>query len=418
MSLESERLDKQALGGVQLPESTGFNFMTGEAPSAKRVCVLTVVHAHNDNRIFFKQIPSLLQAGYRVTYIAPCPPGVKSLEGFDLVPLPRLSRSRRPLNWWHALRAALQSRADIFHFHDPELIGPGLLLKILTRRPVVYDVHENYPQVMLRRRWIPASLRPAVASAMGLLEGFAARFFDGIVVANPPTYERFRRMARRPLALVSNYVDLKRFDDSSPSPTPALEPPFFIYTGALSSQRGVPDCLAAFRRLPQGKARLLLVGPLDDADSSVASLADQLPPGAHLLPPRPFDRLPSLLHFSVAGLVTLHPTPNYLEILPTKLLEYMAASIPVIAYDLPLVRPVVEESGCGILVKPRDIEGLAQAMAYILDHPVEAKEMGERGRRAVAQYSWQGEERKLLDLYGEILKGSKPRSSPAEGDER
>jgi glycosyltransferase involved in cell wall biosynthesis len=57
-------------------------------------------------------------------------------------------------------------------------------------------------------------------------------------------------------------------------------------------------------------------------------------------------------------------------------------------------------------------------MAYILDHPVEAKEMGERGRRAAAQYSWQGEERKLLDLYGEILKGSKPRSSPAEGDER
>jgi glycosyltransferase involved in cell wall biosynthesis len=96
----------------------------------------------------------------------------------------------------------------------------------------------------------------------------------------------------------------------------------------------------------------------------------------------------------------------------------MAASIPVIAYDLPLVRPVVEESGCGILVKPGDIEGLAQAMAYILDHPVEAKEMGERGRRAVGRYSWEGEERKLLGLYGEIWKRGKPRSPTAREERR
>ena len=39
-----------------------------------RACVLTVVHVYTDNRIFFKQIPSLLQAGYQVTYIASCPP--------------------------------------------------------------------------------------------------------------------------------------------------------------------------------------------------------------------------------------------------------------------------------------------------------------------------------------------------------
>ena len=66
-----------------------------------RACVLTVVHVHYDNRIYFKQIPSLLRAGYQVTYIAPCPPDAKPLEGLDLVPLPHLARSRRPLNWWY-----------------------------------------------------------------------------------------------------------------------------------------------------------------------------------------------------------------------------------------------------------------------------------------------------------------------------
>ncbi len=384
-----------------------------------RACVLTVVHAYDDNRIFFKQIPSLLQAGYRVTYIASCPMGAKSPEGVDLAALPRLPRSRRPLNWGRALKAAVRSRSDIFHFHDPELVGVGLLLKILTRKPVIYDVHENYPEVMLRRRWIPKGLRPVAAWAIRVVERLVALLFDGVIVANPPTYERFRRMTRRPVALISNYVDLKRFDDAPQSDRPPLEPPYFIYSGSLSTQRGVLDCLSAFERLPERKARLLLVGPLDDADPSMADLADRLPAGAHLLKAQPFDRLPPLLGSSVAGLVPLHPTPNYLEILPTKLLEYMAASIPVIAYDLPLVRPIVEEARCGILVKPQDIKALTQAMAYILDHPAEAKEMGQRGRQAVLErYSWEVEKKKLLGLYAQLVQQSKPRPRRAPGASR
>jgi glycosyltransferase involved in cell wall biosynthesis len=118
----------------------------------------------------------------------------------------------------------------------------------------------------------------------------------------------------------------------------------------------------------------------------------------------------------VAGLVTLHPTPNYLEILLTKLLEYMAASTPVIAYDLPLVRPIMEDAQCGILVKAKDVEALAQAMVYLLDHPSEAKEMGKRGRKAVVEkYSWEAEGKKLLGLYEELL-GHKGDREPELGE--
>ncbi len=368
-----------------------------------RACVLTTVHRYNDNRIFYKHLPTLLRAGYQVTYIAPCPEELRSVEGMDLIPLPLLPRSRRPLNWWRALKASLHSRADIFHFHDPELIGVGLLLKMLTGRPVVYDVHENYPQVMQRRLWIPAKLRPAVAKAMGAWEWLATLALDAIVAANPPTYQRFQRATRRAV-LVNNYVDLSRFDHSPDSVSSKLDSPYFVYCGSLSSQRGALDCLRAFELLSREDARLLLVGPLDDADPSVSDLPDRLPPGARLLKAQPFEQLPSLLRSSVSGLVTLHPTPNYLEILPTKLFEYMAASIPVIAYDLPLIRPIIEEARCGILVKPGDIEGLRSAMSYILDHPAEAGEMGHRGRQAVMErYSWGMEGRKLLGLYEELL---------------
>lgn len=369
-----------------------------------KACILTVVHVHNDNRIFYKQLPALLEAGYQITYVVPCPAELKMDSRVELIPLPQIPRWRRFQNWGKALAAALRSGADIFHFHDPELIPVGLVLRALTRRPVIYDVHENNPQVVLRRLWIPRLLRVPAAKGMALLEWLACRFLDGIVVANPPTAERIYRFARRAVQ-VANYVELAHFD--TPPQTPSLaqpDGPSFIYSGSLSTQRGVLDCLQAFELLNRPDARLTLVGPLDDADPSMADLPRRLPPRVRLLPPQPFANIPPLLRSSLAGLVTLHPTPNYLEIIPTKLLEYMAAAIPVIAYDLPLVRPIVKQSKCGILIEPQDVRAMAEAMAYILDHPEDAKEMGRRGREAVEEkFCWESEKRKLLALYQGLL---------------
>lgn len=368
-----------------------------------RVCVLTAVHPYNDNRIFYKQIRTLLEAGYQVTYIAPCPPGVNHLEGIDLMPLPILPRSRRPLNWWRALRAALRSQADIFHFHDPELIGVGFLLRMLTSRPAVYDVHENYPQAMMNKRWIPAWLRPAVAGLMRLVEWMAVRILDGTVAANLAIYDRLRKPSRR-LALVSNYVDIGPFD-AAQGPAPLTpDRPFFIYAGSLSEERGVLDCVAAFERLSREDVEMILIGRPDDTDLSIRNLPAQVPRGVRLLNEQPFEQIPPLLRSSCAGLVPFHATPNHLLALPNKLLEYMAASIPVIASDLPLMRAIVEEAGCGLLVEPGNVEQLAEAMGYILDHPAEAEEMGQRGRQAVVEhYSWETERQNLLDLYAETL---------------
>lgn len=374
-----------------------------------RVCVLTTVHAYQDNRIFYKQIRTLLRAGYEVVYIAPCPPGVSSLEGLELVPLPRLSRARRPLNWWRALGAALRSGADLFHFHDPELIGVGMALRVLTDRPVIYDVHEDYPRVAQSRGWIIAPLRPIAAVAMRALEWLAARVFDGIVTPVSAIYDRFRRLNRRSI-LVRNYVRLDLFD-AERSTSPSFDQPYFVYIGAISSTRGVLDCVAAFEELAHEDAGLVLVGPVSDADPLVENLRSRLPAGVHLVGRQPFEDIPSFLRRSCAGLVPIHSTPQYDLALPTKLLEYMAASIPVIASDLPLVRAIVEENDCGLLVEPGNVKQLVDAMGYILDHPQGAEEMGRRGRRAVVErYSWRTEGESLLELYEDLLHHGAQRS--------
>jgi hypothetical protein len=115
------------------------------------------------------------------------------------------------------------------------------------------------------------------------------------------------------------------------------------------------------------------------------------------------EEMARLLSRSRAGLVTLHPTPAYLEAWPVKLFEYMAAGIPVIASDFPLWRRIVEEARCGLLVDPQEPQAIAGAIRWILEHPVEAEAMGIRGREAVNRsYNWSREAQRLLDFYAKM----------------
>jgi glycosyltransferase involved in cell wall biosynthesis len=102
--------------------------------------------------------------------------------------------------------------------------------------------------------------------------------------------------------------------------------------------------------------------------------------------------------------VTLHPIRTYLDSLPVKMFEYMAAGIPVIASDFPLWREIVVGHKCGICVDPMDPRAIACAIDYLVAHPDVAREMGENGRRAARErYNWGHEEKRLLDFYGTLL---------------
>jgi glycosyltransferase involved in cell wall biosynthesis len=108
---------------------------------------------------------------------------------------------------------------------------------------------------------------------------------------------------------------------------------------------------------------------------------------------------------SVAGLVTFHSLPNHIDAQPNKMFEYMSAGIPVIASDFPLWREIVLGNECGLCVDPMDAAAIAKAIDYLVQHPDEARQMGENGRRAVLErYNWSVEEAKLLGFYNQILR--------------
>ena len=81
----------------------------------------------------------------------------------------------------------------------------------------------------------------------------------------------------------------------------------------------------------------------------------------------------------------------------------MAAGLPVVASDFPLWKGILEGAGCGYCVDPQNVEEVRAACEKLINNPDEAEAMGRRGRAAVLnRYSWNSEEKELLDLYRDI----------------
>ena len=364
-----------------------------------KVCILTSVHTPFDTRIFHKEAKSLANAGYEVTLIAQHDKD-EIVDGIRIVPLPKPKNrfERMTKTVWTVYRKALELDAAIYHFHDPELIPIGLLLKRHGKR-VIYDVHEDVPRQNLSKPYIPAVFRKPISAMIGVLEAFSARRFDGVVTATPFINRRF-------LELGANAVNVNNYPHAS-----ELNPienqwegkeESVCYVGGIAEIRGAFEMVEAI-----GKAeyRLLLAG---DFEPGLDGQLKRLPGWRQVEALGFVDRngVRAAIGRSMAGLVVLHPTINYIDALPVKMFEYMSAGIPVIASNFPLWREIIEGAECGICVDPLNSEEIAEAIKWIIEHPAEAEQMGKNGRRAVEErYNWGIEEKKLQSIYHKLICG-------------
>ncbi|MGH9814865.1 MAG: glycosyltransferase family 4 protein [Candidatus Acidiferrales bacterium] len=370
---------------------------------ATKVCVMTSAHPPCDVRIFHKQCKSLAQAGYEVTLIAP---GTERVirDGVHLEPMPVWSsRADRMLRGaWRMYQKARRQKADVYHFHDPELIPLGLLLRLAGKR-VIYDVHEDLPNTISYKSYVPRYLRWVVSRIAAVIEALSSRWFTAIVVANPTGAGRFRARNHQ-VMVVSNYPRIEEIECSRDARAAAGDGPL-LYVGArITRARGAREMVQAMGLLPSSMpAQLKLAGGWDPPDLRVE--LSRIPgwERVEFVGWLRREELAYVLHQARAGLVVLHPEPNYLTAQPVKLFEYMCAGLPVIASDFPVNREVIERAGCGLLVNPLDPEEIAVAIQYLWTHPQQAAEMGRRGQQAVRErFNWANEERALLELYGRV----------------
>lgn len=372
--------------------------------SAPRIVHLTSVHSPFDVRIFVKECRSLARAGFHVTIVAPHSQD-EYADGVHIsaVPIPSNGRrmTRMTRTTWEVMRKALELDADLYHFHDPELIPVGLLLRLRGKK-VIYDIHENVPEDIAMKEYLPRWSRPPLSSAISCLEGFAGRQFSALITVSPLIAERFYAHNQR-TSLVLNYPELPSETLSAGIAWRARQP-VVAFPGGILPERGIREMVYAMSRLPEQFPATLEIASRYFPNKILEEL--QQHPGwgrVRLLGSLNKNQVEQMLGRAMAGIVTYLPDGQNLCAMPHKLFEYMAAGIPVIASDIPLWRKLLGEVGCAVFVNPRDPDAIAQAIHFLLSHPDEAESMGQRGLRAVQRtFNWDSQARELVHLYNTL----------------
>jgi len=304
---------------------------------------------------------------------------------------------------WQVLRVAVREKGDIYHFHDAELVWVALLLRALGA-PVIYDVHEDLPAQIRSKGWVPRWLSGAVAGVAYVAEKIAGKLLSGIVAATPAIARRFPAAKT---ILVQNYPVLGELIARGAQPYHE-RPHRVIYVGGLTEIRGCFEMVRALELLPSTlEPELVLAGTISPAALEQEIRRERGWARVRYVGWQGRHEVARLLGEARAGLVLFHPVPNHVQAQPNKMFEYMAAGIPIVASNFPLWREIVEGAGCGLVVDPLDPAAIAQAIAYLLNHPDEAEAMGLRGQRAVRErYNWDTERAKLLSLYRKLADGT------------
>lgn len=368
------------------------------------VAHLTSAHPRFDTRIFWKECCSLQQAGFEVSLVVADGLGDEVREGVRIFSVEKQkSRIRRILNATKAVyEKALALDCDIYHLHDPELLPVGVRLA-KKGKCVIYDAHEDFSVQLKSKTYGNKFLLRVLSSIAARYEGYAFKRLDAVVTATPTITEKIKRYNSK-VVTVHNFPLLNEFASLERSASASsLKSASYCYVGGIGKKRGIIEALTALEHCPEN-TKLILAGP---CSSSALMEEIQNMPQWRRVDFRGFlDRqgVAKVYQDSVAGLVALHPIPNYLDALPVKMFEYMAAGIPVIASNIPLWKNIVESEDCGICVDPYSPKEIGEAVSYLVEHPEKAEEMGTNGRKAVFEkYNWNVEERQLVSLYERLV---------------
>jgi glycosyltransferase involved in cell wall biosynthesis len=371
-----------------------------------KVCHVCNGHPLDDGRVFHRACVSLAEAGYEVHLFA-VGEGAEAYcnRGVMIHPLPKcLTRRERFARRSRVAQMAANLKPDLFHVHEPELLGS--VIAYAHSRPVIYDVHESYLDVLMEPHWIPSRLRPIARFAWDKRERQLLRRCAGVVVVTERIAQRYYQLHNK-VQVVSNFPDLSQIEAL---PSARRDSITCVFAGMLRPDRGLSQVLAALAIL---KERGLAI-PLALAGPGPKEYLCSLWGEADRLGIRELVDYHGVLSKEEAiafqqrasiGLVPYLPVPNSMASMANKLLECMALGLPVVFSDFPNYREIAGVSGAGIAIDPTKPEQIANAIEHLIRNPSLARQMGEAGKRAVRErFNWNVERAKLFELYRDILR--------------
>ncbi|MDP6100410.1 MAG: glycosyltransferase family 4 protein [Dehalococcoidia bacterium] len=285
-------------------------------------------------------------------------------------------------------RVLERERFDVIHAHEPltPALPPIVLQEAEVPRVGTFHAFHSKPRGYfwykpVLERWF--------------------RHLDSLIAVSKPAMDFVSRHYPGDYELIPNGVDTRCFSPETP-PLKELAngKRNILFVGRLEERKGLDCLLEAYRRLKArfSDLRLVIVGPRSrlgrDYRNMSQGLDDVVFSGSV-----PLDMLP---RYYASAFVLCAPATGE-ESFGMVLLEAMATGKPVVASRIDGFSQVMTHGREGLMVPPQDQDALADALAHLLSHPGQAREMGEQGRQHAQEYEWMNVAQKVDRLYQRLL---------------
>lgn len=276
---------------------------------------------------------------------------------------------------------------DVVHSCDLDTVLPACSYAILKGRRLVYDIFDFYAYM------IAQPLGGATRSLLARLERFYVKKADLVIIADMARRVQLGKNFKGSLVEIMNVpMDLTIQEKEEPEFT-------VFYGGMISWERGL-------RQLVEGteRAGIRLVVAGHGADEAEFIPLFKKKTHVNFLGNIIYDEVLRWTMKSQLIAALYDPSiPNNRLAAPNKLFEAMMFSKPVVTNEGIRPSEIVNEVGCGVVVRYDDAEDLAKALRKLATDKEERVAMGRRGRKAFEErYNWTAMEKRLIDAYSSL----------------
>lgn len=369
-----------------------------------KICILTNAHPSKDVRLYYKIAHTLAKIAQ--VYLL-CPSGIqqKSVNPYQIVV--------RGENSWSTLRhlydAALKIKPEMVICVEPLTVAVGILLKKRLKCALLVDIHEFYSQAFGERFHFPFSLVMRALYRLG--ENYLNSFTDAAIgVSAEVLAAALPFKYGKPTLVLPNYPvrSVWDYDCDVPAELEVICNTSFdlIYIGGLTRGRGIFHILqmVALLRKRYPSLKVLIVGrfhsPEDESEFNAKVISLNLQSIIYYQEWIPAEKIGILLKRCRVGLWTFDPRNRRMKrALPLKVLEYLAAGLPVLSSKSTLMRELIEKNRVGI-VCDYNPSSMAKAARKLLELPeAEYQAMRERALQLIdSRYNWEILEDSLVEL--------------------
>lgn len=302
---------------------------------------------------------------------------------------------------WKTSKIVFLNKPDIIHahLHEGVLIG-WIVKKIFFWRKIklVADFHGELVSEMESHGYLNNKI---VRGVFNFLERIIFKLGDFTLASSNELLSRIKSLGKtNNLEVILDGVNIQKYQELNveKKKTDILT---VIYSGAFVSNKGIDVLLAAIFKIKSmqlpGIKFILAGGPKENIEKFIKN--KNLSDIVEIISPLDYADLPRV---NKLGDVAVDPKTSAFGQASGKILQYMAAGLPVICFDRENNRNYLKQAG--YYAKNMDADGIVEGVLYFFRNKDKIEELSKVSRELIKELTWDASAEKIINIYNKIKK--------------